>query len=55
MFERMRRICRVRPVPPPRSAFAGFLFLREVIVLAVRWYLRYSLSSAMTVLVSPNS
>ena len=28
----------------PRSAFAGFRFPREVIVLAVRWYLRYGLS-----------
>jgi transposase-like protein len=40
----VRRICRVRPVLPPRSAFAGFRFPREVIVLAVRWYLRYGLS-----------
>src|SRR5437588_3360130 len=40
----MRRSCRVRPVLPPRSAFAGFRFPREVIVLAVRWYLRYGLS-----------
>ena len=29
---------------PPRSAFAGFRFPAEVIVLAVRWYLRYGLS-----------
>ncbi|MFT4596322.1 MAG: IS6 family transposase [Paracrocinitomix sp.] len=27
-----------------RSAFAGFRFLPEVILLAVRWYLRYGLS-----------
>ena len=40
----MRRSRRVRPVLPPRSAFAGFRFPREVIVLAVRWYLRYGLS-----------
>ena len=40
----MRRGCRVRPVLPPKSAFAGFRFPREVIVLAVRWYLRYGLS-----------
>ncbi|MGH3846418.1 MAG: IS6 family transposase [Pseudonocardiaceae bacterium] len=40
----MRRICRVRPVLPPPSAFTGFRFPREVIVLAVRWYLRYGLS-----------
>jgi hypothetical protein len=44
MLKRMRRICRVRPVLPPRSVFAGFRFPREVIVLAVRWYLRYGLS-----------
>src|SRR6266542_3151498 len=28
----------------PRSAFAGFRFPAEVIVVAVRWYLRYGLS-----------
>jgi transposase-like protein len=44
MLKRMRRSCCVRPVLPPRSAFAGFRFPREVIVLAVRWYLRYGLS-----------
>jgi transposase, IS6 family len=33
-----------RRVPPPQSGFAGFRFPREVIVLAVRWYLRYGLS-----------
>jgi len=44
MLECMRRICRVRPVLPSRSAFTGFRFPREVIVLAVRWYLRYGLS-----------
>jgi transposase, IS6 family len=44
MIKRMRRSCRVRPVPPPRSRFAGFRFPPEVIVLAVRWYLRYGLS-----------
>jgi hypothetical protein len=32
----MRCIRRVRSVLPPRSAFAGFWFSREVIVLAVR-------------------
>jgi len=36
MLKRMRRICRVRPVLPPPSAFTGFRFPREVIVLAVR-------------------
>ena len=44
MLKLMRRICRARPVLPPRSAFTGFRFPREVIVLAVRWYLRYGLS-----------
>src|ERR671916_1440121 len=44
MLKLMRRSRRVRPVLPPRSAFAGFRFPREVIVLAVRWYLRYGLS-----------
>jgi transposase-like protein len=33
----------VVPVPA-RSALAGFRFPREVIVLAVRWYLRFGLS-----------
>jgi transposase-like protein len=35
-----------RPPPTPvlRSAFAGFCFPPEVIVLAVRWYLRFGLS-----------
>jgi transposase, IS6 family len=28
----------------PNSAFAGFRFPSEVIVLAVRWYLRFGLS-----------
>jgi transposase, IS6 family len=44
MLKLMRRIRRVRPVLPPRSAFTGFRFPREVITLAVRWYLRYGLS-----------
>jgi transposase-like protein len=44
MLKLMRRVRRVRPVLPPRSAFTGFRFPREVIVLAVRWYLRYGLS-----------
>ncbi|WP_131770215.1 IS6 family transposase [Candidatus Protofrankia californiensis] len=37
---------RRRPVRPPVpvSEFAGFRFPPEVIVLAVRWYLRYALS-----------
>jgi transposase-like protein len=29
---------------PATSAFAGFRFTAEVIVAAVRWYLRYNLS-----------
>lgn len=33
-----------RPWLPPKSAFAGFRFPPEVIVVAVRWYLRYDLS-----------
>jgi hypothetical protein len=35
---------RSRPWQPPKSAFAGFRFPPEVIVLAVRWYLRFNLS-----------
>jgi transposase, IS6 family len=38
-FRRCRSVSAVRC-----SAFAGFRFPREVIVLAVRWYLRYGLS-----------
>ena len=34
----------IRPIQSPRSAFAGFRFPPEVILLAVRWYLRYGLS-----------
>ena len=44
MLKRMRRIYRVRLALSPRSAFTGFRFPREVIVLAVHWYLRYGLS-----------
>ena len=36
-----RRRCWVRP---PRSAFAGFRFPPDVIIVAIRWYLRYALS-----------
>jgi transposase, IS6 family len=39
---RRRRSC--RPVQLSRSAFAGYRFPPEVIVLAVRWYLRFGLS-----------
>ena len=38
------RTRRSRRAPVPRPAFAGFCFPPEVIVLAVRWYLRFSLS-----------
>lgn len=31
-------------VPVPRSGFAGFRFPPDVIMVAVRWYLRYGLS-----------
>jgi hypothetical protein len=34
----------VRPHPITQSAFAGFCFPPDVIVLAVRWYLRFDLS-----------
>ena len=32
------------PTPVPLSAFAGFRFPPDVIVLAMRWYLRFCLS-----------
>jgi len=32
------------PPQPPTSAFTGFRFPPEVILIAVRWYLRYGLS-----------
>jgi len=38
------RVRRPRPAPIARSAFAGFRFPPDVIVLAVRWYLRFGLS-----------
>jgi IS6 family transposase len=39
---RLRRSC---PIPVvPSSAFKGFRFPPEIIVLALRWYLRYGLS-----------
>jgi transposase-like protein len=38
------RTRRPRCAPVPRSAFAGFRFPSDVIVLAVRWYLRFGLS-----------
>jgi transposase-like protein len=38
------RTRRPRSAPVPGSAFAGFRFPPDVIVLAVRWYLRFGLS-----------
>jgi transposase-like protein len=38
------RTRRPRPATAPRSAFAGCCFPPDVIVLAVRWYLRFGLS-----------
>ena len=35
---------RPRPAPVARPTFAGFRFPADVIVLAVRWYLRFGLS-----------
>ena len=40
----MRLTNRRCAAPVSRSAFAGFRFPGEVIVVAVRWYLRYGLS-----------
>jgi transposase-like protein len=40
----MRTTHRSRRSIPPRSTFAGFRFPPDVIVLAVRWYLRFGLS-----------
>jgi transposase, IS6 family len=39
----MPRRCRLVPAVPS-SSFCGFRFPPEIIVLAVRWYLRYGLS-----------
>jgi transposase-like protein len=38
------RTRRPRPAPVPQSAFAGFRFPPDVIIVAVRWYLRFGLS-----------
>jgi transposase-like protein len=38
------RTRRARPAPIARSALAGFRFPPEIIVVAVRWYLRFGLS-----------
>ena len=40
----MKHAPRSRNWSAPCSAFAGFRFPAEVIVVAVRWYLRYGLS-----------
>jgi transposase-like protein len=40
----VRIIRRARPVADSPAAFVGFRFPPEVIVLAVRWYLRFGLS-----------
>jgi transposase-like protein len=40
----MKRRGLARPIRPPSSAFSGFRFPPEVILLAVRWYLRSGLS-----------
>jgi hypothetical protein len=40
-FDRMRLTRRTCPQVVHRSAFAGFRFPSDVIVLAVRWYLRF--------------
>jgi transposase-like protein len=34
----------IRSSSPSSSALAGYRFPREVIAVAVRWYLRYALS-----------
>jgi transposase-like protein len=38
------RTHRPGPAPVPRSAFAGFRFPPDIIVLSIRWYLRFGLS-----------
>ncbi len=40
----MKRRRLIRPIHQPSSAFSGFRFPPEVILIAVRWYLRYGLS-----------
>jgi transposase-like protein len=35
-------------MPAPRFGFAGFRFPPDVIMVAVRWYLRYGLSANAT-------
>jgi transposase-like protein len=38
------RTCRPRAAAVKRSAFVGFRFPPDVIIVAVRWYLRFGLS-----------
>jgi hypothetical protein len=38
------RSIRSRSSSPPTSAFVGFRFPPDVIVVAIRWYLRFNLS-----------
>ena len=38
-----------RPAPLLRSAFAGFRFPSDIIVAAIRWYLRFNLSYRLQV------
>ena len=40
----MKRRRLFRPSQPPVSGFAGFRFPPEIILIGVRWYLRYGLS-----------
>ena len=40
----MNRRHLIRPIHGPVSGFSGFRFPSEVILIAVRWYLRYGLS-----------
>jgi transposase-like protein len=40
----VKSLAQPRSCAPARSAFVGFRFPAEVIVVAVRWYLRYGLS-----------
>ena len=40
----VKNAARSRTSVPSQSAFTGFRFPPDVIVLAVRWYLRYGLS-----------
>jgi hypothetical protein len=49
------RTRRVRPGSPARSAFAGFCFPPDVIVPAVRWYLRLASHTATSKSYSPSA